>query len=246
MNLSSHREILKVKDLKLYYDNLVIVEGVSFSLFAGEVLSLIGPSGCGKTSMIKAIAGLIPFEGKIELKEKGLGYMPQKGVLFEWMRLKDNLALPLLLKGKPRREAYKSFEKLLEEFGLSGFEDYYPFQLSGGMAQRASLLRTILTGAKLLLLDEPFASLDAITRRRLQIWLRRIFKRLNLSSLLVTHDLQEAIFLSDRILVLGDFPTRIVKEVRIQLQGDRNALTFSNDDFKLLEKELLQALELSS
>ncbi len=246
MNSSNRREIVKVEKLKLYYDNLLIVEGVSFSLYKGEVLSLIGPSGCGKTSIIKAIAGLIPFEGNVELKEKALGYMPQKGVLFDWMKLKDNLALPLLLKGKTKKEAYKSFEKLLKEFGLSGFENYYPFQLSGGMAQRASLLRTILTGAKILLLDEPFASLDAITRRRLQIWLRGVFERLNLSSLLVTHDLQEAIFLSDRILVLGGTPTNILKEVKIKLKGSRNALAFSSDDFKLLEKELLQALELLS
>ncbi len=246
MNSSNHREIVKVEKLKLYYDNLLIVKGVSFSLYEGEVLSLIGPSGCGKTSIIKAIAGLIPFEGRIELKEKALGYMPQKGVLFDWMKLKDNLALPLLLRGKTKKEAYKSFKKLLKEFGLDGFENYYPFQLSGGMAQRASLLRTILTGAKVLLLDEPFASLDAITRRRLQIWLRGVFQRLNLSSLLVTHDLQEAIFLSDRILVLGGTPTNIVKEVKIQLKDSRNVLTFSSDEFKLLEKELLQALELLS
>jgi ABC-type nitrate/sulfonate/bicarbonate transport system, ATPase component len=165
---------VRVKDVKVYYEGFLAVNGVSFSLPKGKHLALIGPSGCGKTSLLKAIAGLLPFEGEIVRPEGPLGYMPQKGVLLPWFTLLKNLEIALLIKGVAEKKAQEKVLELLPQFGLKGFENNFPSALSGGMYQRAALLRTLLTGADLLLLDEPFGAVDALNRRKLWLYLEEM------------------------------------------------------------------------
>jgi ABC-type nitrate/sulfonate/bicarbonate transport system ATPase subunit len=164
-----------------YYrkQKLPVLENISLSVKAGEFVSVLGPSGSGKSTILKIAAGLLqPEVGQVLIdgldltsQPRLVGYMPQRDLLFDWKTLKQNAALPLLAAGLSKTEAYNRVEQMLPVFGLQGFSDYYPYQLSGGMRQRAAMLRTILIESDLMLLDEPFASLDALTRENLQDWL---------------------------------------------------------------------------
>ena len=157
--------------------------------------------------------------------------MPQQDLLLPWKTLLENCALPLLAEGKPRAESHRRVEKLLPVFGLAGFEGYYPGQLSGGMKQRAALLRTVLIDSNLMLLDEPFAALDTITRENLQEWMMSILHRFNRSVLFVTHSIDEAIYLSDRIYMISDRPGRIVTELMVGLPRPRSRTVVTSTGF---------------
>lgn len=205
-------------------DGLRVLANIDLSLEEGECAVILGPSGCGKSTLLNIIAGIIePDEGKVLLsgeditgKAGAISYMQQKDLLLPWLNLLDNASLPLLLKGKKRDEAREEAASLLPVFGLEGFEHYYPEALSGGMRQRAALLRTFLCHGRVMLLDEPFASLDALTRRQLQRWLKKIMNEYRLSVLFVTHDIDEALFLGDRIYIMSGLPGTIRRTIPCQ------------------------------
>jgi ABC-type nitrate/sulfonate/bicarbonate transport system ATPase subunit len=197
--------VLSAKGLSRSFSDspVPVFEDVSLTLQKGEFVSVLGLSGSGKTTLFNILAGLDrPDKGEVVVTEK-IGYMMQKDLLLPWKRLIDNIALPYRLSGLSREEARANVRPHLARFGLTGLEMRWPSQLSGGQGQRAALLRTICYGGTLLLLDEPFSGLDAITRRDLQLWLAELVRELDLTVLLITHDIEEALALSDRLLVLS-------------------------------------------
>jgi ABC-type nitrate/sulfonate/bicarbonate transport system ATPase subunit len=201
------------------------LHAVSLHVDAGDFVSIVGPSGCGKSTLFNLIAGLDqPDSGEIRIKGEPsaegrrplAGYMFQKDLLFPWRSVLDNAALGLeVARVCERAEARRRARELLPRFGLDGFEAHRPAELSGGMRQRVALLRTLLLQRPLLLLDEPFAALDALTRRELQAWLRDTWRSGSEAALLVTHDVREAVLLSDRVYVMSPRPGQIVAEVAV-------------------------------
>lgn len=232
-------------------EKMSVLERVSLKVTKGEFVSILGPSGCGKSTLLKMIPGLIkPDKGSIYLEGKNVngkitkvGYMAQKDLLAPWKTLLDNIALPLLVNGIQRKEAYQKVKDLLPTFGLEGFLNHYPHQLSGGMRQRAALMRTILIGSEVLLLDEPFASLDALTRENMQEWLLDIWSKFRPSILFITHSIDEAIFLSDKTYVLSKRPGTVILEQKIKLNRPRQRNIVTSDDFIHYKKVLLEALK---
>lgn len=198
---------------------LTALDGLSLAVGAEEFVALIGPSGCGKSTLLDVVAGLFdPDAGEVRLDGRALpaaarlgrsAYMRQRDLLLPWRRVVGNAALALEVAGVPRRRAAAAARARLPEFGLDGFADAYPAQLSGGMRQRVAFLRTMLAEKPLLLLDEPFGALDALTRAEMQGWLLELWGRERRSVLLVTHDVEEAIFLADRVVVLSPRPGRV-------------------------------------
>ena len=224
---------------------------VSLRLDAGDFISIVGPSGCGKSTLFNLIAGIeavssgkIAVEGETAANRRRsrCGYMFQKDLLFPWRNVLDNAALGLeVSRACNREEARSRAQTLISRFGLDGFESHRPSELSGGMRQRVALLRTLLLGRPLLLLDEPFPSLDALTRRELQDWLRATWRTGSEAALLVTHDVREAIYLSDRVYVMSPRPGSIVAafDVPRGADGSLDALAGAG-----LEQAVLQALHL--
>lgn len=216
----------------------------------GEWVTLIGPSGCGKSTLFNIVAGLDePSTGEIriggEVRGDRLGasaYLPQRDALLPWRRVVDNVTLPLELAGRPRRQARRAAGPLLDRFGLGGFARAWPWQLSGGMRQRVAVLRTIVTEPGLLLLDEPFGALDGITRADLQQWLGGVLAGRGATVLLVTHDVTEAVFLSDRVYVLGPRPGRVVAELAVPLPRPRRLEDQERPEFVELERRLRRQL----
>lgn len=214
---------LHVQELTFSYGNKTILENIDFFVKEGEFVSLLGPSGSGKSTILKLLTGvLVPDKGKIMVDEqimKGVSqkfaYMPQNDLLFPWKTILENVCLYGEVHGS-LKEMQSVARQSFEEFGLEGYEDSYPSELSGGMRQRAAFLRTTLCHADILLLDEPFGALDVITRGEMQDWLLKMRKRLNRTVLLVTHDMDEAIYLSDRILILNQSPAQITGELAIE------------------------------
>ncbi len=217
---------LHVQELTFSYGNKTILENIDFFVKEGEFVSLLGPSGSGKSTILKLLTGvLVPNKGKIMVDEqimKGVSqkfaYMPQNDLLFPWKTILENVCLYGEVHGS-LKEMQSVARQSFEEFGLEGYEDSYPSELSGGMRQRAAFLRTTLCHADILLLDEPFGALDVITRGEMQDWLLKMRKRLNQTVLLVTHDMDEAIYLSDRILILNQSPAQITGELVIEDKG---------------------------
>ena len=204
--------------------------GIDLEVGAGEFVSIIGPSGCGKSTLFNLLAGLDPpTAGSIELDGRSatnllglIGYMPQEGLLMPWRTVLDNAALGPLLNGVHRSEAREMALAEFPRFGLTGFESAWPSQISGGMRQRAALLRTFLAGRDVLLLDEPFGALDALTRQEMQQWLLRIWQDDRKTILFVTHDVDEALFLSDRVYLMSGRPGRIELCVDVDLPRPRD------------------------
>jgi len=228
---------LEVENLSFSYEEKKVLNGISFGVAEGEFVSLLGPSGCGKSTILKLLTGiLVPEGGRISVdgqEVKGLSqhfaYMPQDDLLFPWKTILDNVCLYGQIHGS-LVEMKKRARENFPAFGLSGYEDSYPSSLSGGMRQRAAFLRTALCSADILLLDEPFGALDVITRGEMQDWLLKMRKQLNKTVLLVTHDMDEAIYLSDRILVLNPAPSGINGELTIEAgERDRDWLYSQGD-----------------
>jgi len=192
----------------------------------GDFVSIVGPSGCGKSTLFNLIAGIEDLtSGTVEVKQqrepdkrRGLtGYMFQQDLLFPWRSVLANVALGLEIEGRLGvKESRRQAMDLLPRFGLDGFENRYPHELSGGMRQRAALLRTLLLQRPLLLLDEPFAALDALTRRELQVWLRETWSLGSEAALLVTHDVREAVYLSSRVYVMSPRPGHMIAEITVR------------------------------
>lgn len=227
-----------------------VLDGVSLSVERGEFVSIVGPSGCGKSTLFNTIAGLLtPDTGRVLVNgEDATGttdhcaYMLQKDLLFPWRTIVQNAALGLEVQGVPRREARARARELFAAFGLEGSEDSRPSELSGGMRQRAALLRTVLQEREALLLDEPFGALDALTRTSMQNWLQGVWEQHRWTVLMITHDVREAIYLSDRVVVLGPRPTNVVRDVRVDLTRPRSLGTLSDPSFLAIEADLLGRL----
>ncbi len=196
-----------------------VLDAVSVEVPCGSWVSVIGPSGCGKTTLLRIMAGLVVADGGRVLvgagsarEREGVAYMPQSDTLLPWRTALDNALLGPEVDGRPRGQAQEEARALFARFGLSGSEHLYPHQLSGGMRQRVALMRTFLCRREVLLLDEPLGSLDALTRATMQGWLCSVWQELGHSVLLVTHDIEEAILLSDCIYLLSTDPARILRE----------------------------------
>jgi NitT/TauT family transport system ATP-binding protein len=214
---------VEIRGLAHGFDALQVIERLDLGVRPGEVLGIVGPSGCGKSTLLELVSGLRdPSRGAIEVEGRGsaagrlarCAYMPQRDLLLPWLAAIDNAALALRNRGASRAEARRAAHPLFERFGLAGFERSRPFELSGGMRQRIAFLRTLLSGKPVLLLDEPFASLDAITRAEMQEWLAQALADESRTVILVTHDVEEALYVSDRVAVLSARPARGVAELR--------------------------------
>lgn len=213
-------------------DALRVLDSLSLHLAEGEFVAVLGPSGCGKSTLLEIVCGLqSPDSGWVEVNGGRLerltghvAYMPQDDLLFPWRRTIDNVILPMVIKGIPRSEAKERAKTWFSLFGLEGFERAYPGQLSGGMRQRAALLRTFLMERDIVALDEPFGALDAHTRRRLQVWLGELRTELQHTTLLVTHDIDEALLLADRVVVLSHRPARVVADIPVEMKAPRSIL----------------------
>lgn len=202
---------------------LDVIDDISFSIKENEIIALVGPSGSGKTTIFNLLSGLLePDEGSISLN-CSLGYMFQRDNLFEWLTIRKNIALGLEIKGQKDKNSYELIEDLSKRYGLEGFLDNYPSELSGGMRQRVALLRTLVLKPGLLLLDEPFSALDYITKLSLEDDVYRIIKNLKISAMIVTHDISEALAFSDRIYVLSTRPCRIknIYDLDLKIEGEK-------------------------
>lgn len=229
---------LSIENLKLSFDNQLILNDLSFGIQEQEFVTILGPSGCGKSTILNILAGLIDdYSGTIKVdgqKIQGVSehfaYMPQDDLLLEWRTIVENVTLY----GKIHHDKSAKQKALAQfkTFGLEGYENAYPSSLSGGMRQRAAFLRTSLCQADILLLDEPFGALDVITRNDMQDWLLNIRKQYNRTTLLVTHDIDEALYLSDRILVLSNKPSVILKEIDLSKEQKSRDWLFSQSEIK--------------
>ncbi len=241
---------VEIRNLNRSFDGAPVLKDLSLDVGEGEFVSILGPSGSGKSTTFSVLTGaLSPSSGEVLVDGKPLdqqpgrfAYMPQKDALLPWRRVMDNATLGLEVAGVRRKEARRRVEPLLETFGLAGYERSYPAQLSGGMRQRTALLRTVVQEREVLLLDEPFGALDALTRARMQQWIERIWEEHRWTVLLITHDVREAIFLSDRIYVFSPRPATVVRSVEVDLPRPRTLATFGDPAFTRIETELLETL----
>jgi ABC-type nitrate/sulfonate/bicarbonate transport system ATPase subunit len=241
---------LVLEDLRKSFPGLLVLDGVGFDVAPGEFVSVIGPSGCGKSTLFDVIAGLEPPDaGRVLVdgedttgRVEPFAYMPQRDLLFPWRTVLDNTTLGLEVAGMSRRAARERARPLFEPFGLAGFESARPHELSGGMRQRAALLRTVVQDRAVLLLDEPFGALDSLTRTDMQTWLEGVRAHYGWTVLLITHDIREAVFLSDRVVVLAPRPTRVRREVAVDLPRPRVVEMITSPRFVAVEEELLTAL----
>lgn len=227
-----------------------VIRDIAIDAQVGEFVSLIGPSGCGKSTLFNIIADLEPADaGEVFIDGapvtghvEASAYMPQQDLLFPWRRVLDNTTIGLEISGVPRLEARTRAGALFERFGLAGFERAYPHTLSGGMRQRAALLRTVVLGRPLLLLDEPFGALDALTRMEMQEWLARMSSEFGWTVLLVTHDVREAVLLSDRVIVLSPRPASVIATIEVPLPRPRVLGQLSDAALVAAESAVLRAL----
>lgn len=241
---------LELKDIYKTFEDTPVLEGISLHVKKGEFVSILGYSGSGKSTIFNITSGLLkPNSGEVFIdgenytgKTGRVSYMYQKDLLLPWRRVIDNATLPLMVKGIKKQEAREAVQPLFSVFGLEGFEYKYPFQLSGGMKQRAALLRTYMFSKDIMLLDEPFGGLDAITRSKMQQWLLDILQQLEASVLFITHDIEEAIYLSDRIYILSERPAAVKKEIFINLERPRRRELLTSKDFTELKAEILSLL----
>ncbi|WP_075876547.1 ABC transporter ATP-binding protein [Merdibacter massiliensis] len=214
---------LELQGIAKSFSDKQILSQISIQVKKEEFISILGPSGCGKSTILNILTGILaPDEGNIlvdgkQIQDPGehFAYMPQEDLLLPWKTILDNVCLYGILH-KDKKHAREKALKLFPEFGLQGYEKAYPDELSGGMRQRAAFLRTALSNADILLLDEPFAALDVITRNEMQDWLSAMKNQLHKTAVLVTHDIDEAIYLSDRVLILNGHPATIQKEIAIK------------------------------
>lgn len=232
-------------------ENVTALRDVAIEIGAGEFVSIVGPSGCGKSTLFNIIAGLVrPSSGSVLLDGRqpdellgSVGYMPQRDCLMPWRTVLDNTTLGLELSGVKKKEAQARARAEFERFGLAGFEEHWPAKLSGGMKQRAALLRTFLAGRDVMLLDEPFGALDALTRANMQQWLLDVWQENRKTILFVTHDVEEAIFLSDRVYVMSGRPGRVSLCVDVKLERPRKPEISMSPEFLVLKQKLLRPLE---
>ncbi|AKA69649.1 ABC transporter ATP-binding protein [Clostridium scatologenes] len=245
--------MLKFNNVNFKYENdsAPLIENLSFKVHKGDFISIIGPSGCGKSTIFRLICGLEhDYSGKIFINDndisilKGyIGYMPQKDLLIPWRNILENASLPLEIRENNPKQAKKEAEKFLETFGLGSYKYKYPKDLSGGMKQRVSFIRTLLTGSEIMLLDEPFSALDAITKISMQEWLLTQWSSFKKTILFITHDVEEALFLSSKILVVSQKPIIQLKEVVVPLSYPRNRHMLSKPEILDIKEKLINELK---
>jgi NitT/TauT family transport system ATP-binding protein len=234
------------------FGGVTALHGFDFEVPAGKTVAVVGPSGCGKSTLLEIVCGLRePDSGRIEVagqtsasgRLERCAYMPQKDCLLPWFPAIDNAGLAIRNRGASRAESRRQAGALFERFGLAGFEQSLPGELSGGMRQRVAFLRTFLSGKDVLLLDEPFAALDAITRAELQEWLLPVLADGSRTVLLVTHDVEEALYLADLVLVMSTRPGRVLEQVRSPRDpaASRSAQV-TTADFTALRERILSLL----
>jgi ABC-type nitrate/sulfonate/bicarbonate transport system ATPase subunit len=237
-------------DLRLALGDTAVLGGVSLTVAPGEIVAMVGPSGCGKSTLLGVLAGLIApdagevaLDGRVDAPRLGrLTLMPQHDALLPWRTLLGNVALAPELAGASREEAARAARRAIVRYGLGGFEDHYPHALSGGMRQRGALARTLLSGSRAWLLDEPFGALDALTRADLRRVLAAAWAEARPSALLVTHDLDEALLLADRVLVSSPRPATIVAEVAVDVPRPREAGDVAHPEVAELRRRLVGVL----
>lgn len=252
---AANSSVLEARDIVMRYRTrdgnvLTALDGVSLTIGVGEFVTLVGPSGSGKTTLLALLAGLhTPTAGTVALwgdphatRLGRVAYMPQRDLLLPWHTALGNAMVGLRVRGMPRPEARRQARAIFAEFGLAGFEQAYPFSLSGGMRQRVAFARTTLVARDLMLLDEPFGALDALTRANLQHWLGELWGRLAMSGLLVTHDIDEALLLGDRVYVLTARPGRVRMERLVPLERPRRLEMLARPEVVALKAELMAAL----
>lgn len=241
---------LDVRGITRSFDGKPVLEDISLTLGEGELVCLLGVSGGGKSTLFNIISGLLPPDGgqvfldgeDITCQPGHISYMLQKDLLLPYRTIRDNVALPLLLRGVPKKEARAQASALFAEFGLLGTETKWPAQLSGGMRQRAALLRTYLFSQNVALLDEPFSALDTLTKTAMHEWFLDVMSRIRLSSLFITHDIDEAILLSDRIYLLTGQPGRITEELVIDQPKPRSREFVLSPEFLAYKRHILSKL----
>jgi NitT/TauT family transport system ATP-binding protein len=227
-----------------------VLDGISIRVREGEFVTLIGPSGSGKSTLFRIIGGIeLPDQGHVSINGRTvtgtpglISYMPQQASLFPWMTVTDNIASALEIAGVRREEARRSAQEWLERIGLSAVSREYPAVLSGGMQQRVSFLRALLMPRDLMCLDEPFAALDALTRTDMQKWLLQLWETQRRSVLFVTHSIEEALTLSDRIYVLSSAPAQVLREFVVPFGRPRRADVWTDPAFTELKREILDLL----
>ena len=243
--------VLQVNNVSKSFEQEKIIENISLELHEGEIVSLLGVSGGGKTTLFNIIAGLSqPDTGSVVLddtditgKPGNISYMLQKDLLLPYRTIIDNVALPLIIRGEKKNAAREKAASYFEEFGLGGTEQKYPSQLSGGMKQRAALLRTYLFSEKVALLDEPFSALDMLTKSAVHEWYLDVMEKIRLSTLFITHDIDEAILLSDRIYLLTGRPGTLTKEIVIKEPKPRRKDFNISEEFLNYKREIIAHLE---
>lgn len=240
--------MLEIRNLCIRAGKRTLLSGLNLGLQDNRITAVIGPSGCGKTSLLRWLAGIAPpsmhSDGELFLDgdaiatpHPALCYQPQNDALFPWLTIIQNASLGLEISGKSRREAKTLVAPLFQSFGLQGCENMFPSQLSGGMRQRAAFLRTVVQDGRFILLDEPFSALDAVTRLRMQKWLLARLQDRPRGVLLITHDLNEAAYMADRIIVMSSSPGRIIADLPVDhMRGQRGetALAPMRDKLKSL------------
>ena len=230
---------------------LEALEKVSFDVFQGEFVCLIGPSGCGKSTLLRTLAGLLPpSQGEVRLRgvpvsgpTRAVGLVFQQPTLVPWRTVAGNVGWPLELQGQSPEERRRRVAELLDMVGLTGFGDTYPQLLSGGMAQRAAIARALAQDPEVLLLDEPFGSLDALTRERMAAALLELWQHLQRTVVMVTHSVEEATLLADRVVVLSPRPGRIMDIITVKLPRPRDPALLLDARFQSVVRELRQALQ---
>ncbi len=245
--------MLEFRDVSFQYEveDFDIIDHLSFHIEPGEFVSVIGPSGCGKSTIFRLTNQLLARKGgdilvdgqSIDGRRGYCGYMPQRDLLFPWRTVADNLRLPMEIQGTcTRAEMDERIQKTLDVVGLAGWGDKRPSELSGGMRQRAAFARTLLTGSELLLLDEPFSALDFLTRISMQEWLLDQWEHDHKTVLFITHDVEEAIFLSGRVLVVEDMPIRKLRSFTVPAAYPRTRECLTHPEMLALREQLIDML----
>lgn len=242
---------LTTNNITVSYEGINVIENISINLNKGEIVSLLGVSGVGKTTLFNVISGLLAPDygtvklGEIDITNKAghVSYMLQKDLLLPYKNIIDNVSLPLVIKGEKKSKAREIALDYFEEFGLEGTQKKYPKQLSGGMRQRAALLRTYLFSDQVALLDEPFSALDSITKSSMHEWFLKVMEQIKLSALLITHDIDEAILLSNRIFIMSGKPGKISAEIYIKEPKPRDINFKLSDSFISYKKQILEILK---
>jgi ABC-type nitrate/sulfonate/bicarbonate transport system ATPase subunit len=242
--------LFSCKDISKKYEGEPVVRNIGLDLYDGGFISLLGPSGVGKTTLFNVLAGVDrPDSGKVFLHGEDItgisgkvSYMLQKDLLLEYRTVLDNTILPLVIRGEKKKAAREKAAAFFPQFGLSGYETKFPCQLSGGMRQRAALLRTCLTHNNVILLDEPFSALDAITRLRMQWWYCEIAKSMNLSTLFITHDVEEALILSDTVYIMNGKPGEISCKMEVLPARPRDHDFSVSPEFAEQKRNILRAI----